>query len=113
MTESRLGPVEELPRHVARVNGVIPVAVELMTAEVDAGEFVVSHLNAGRITIGVDLATHRESGFGSRCGDQLHDHLMDYERLAAPILADEDEEVKSHPLRTHEPRQIEIGAGTF
>src|ERR1700720_3330931 len=78
-----LGLVEELSRHVTWMDVVVPVAVEFMALEIDAGEVGGGDFDAGRIRIGVDLGTDLEAGFGGSGGDQL--------RFAAPVLGDERE----------------------
>ena len=74
------------------MDAVVPVAVEFMALEIDAGEVGGGDFDAGRIRIGVDLGTDLEAGFGGGGGDQLDDDLMADERFAAPVLGDEREE---------------------
>ena len=40
---------------------------------------------------GVDGAGERETTARGRCGDELDDHLVGQQRLAAPVLGDERE----------------------
>ena len=35
------------------MNGVVPVAVELIATEIDLGYFAIRHFDAGRVNIGV------------------------------------------------------------
>ena len=74
------------------MDAVVPVAVEFMALEIDAGEVGGGDFDAGRIRIGVDLGTDLEAGFGGGGGDQLDNDLMADERFAAPVLGDEREE---------------------
>jgi hypothetical protein len=55
--------VEELPRHMARLDSVVPVAVEIMATEIDPSEIGVGDFGSGRIGIGVDLGMDLEAGF--------------------------------------------------
>src|SRR6476660_1471231 len=97
---AHLGLVEELSRHVTWMDAVVPVAVEFMALEIDAGEVGGGDFDAGRIRIGVDLGTDLEAGFGGGGGDQLDNDLMADERFAAPVLGDEREEAapETQPL---------------
>ena len=49
-------------------------------------------LDAGRIGVVIDLASHLQAGLGGRGGDQLDDDLMADERFAAPVSGDEREQ---------------------
>src|SRR6201984_1389069 len=50
------------------------------------------YYNAARVLAGVELAVHREAGFGGSGRDQLDDHPIADEWLSAPVLTDEGEE---------------------
>jgi len=66
-----------------------------MSDDVDGCEFVVGDLDASRVPCRIELAMDRQACFRRRrCGDELNDHLMAYERLAAPVAGDERE----HPM---------------
>jgi hypothetical protein len=69
--------------HIARRDG------RRQLTRLDGFDLGVGHRNGGRIAVGVELATDREAGIGRGGGDQLHDHLMAQQRLAAPIAGDE------------------------
>src|SRR4249920_75654 len=74
------------------MDAVVPVAVEFMAMEIDAGEVGGSDFDAGRVRVGVDLGMDLEAGFSGGGGDQLDNDLMADERFAAPVLGDEREE---------------------
>ena len=53
---------------------------------------VIGHLAPGRVRIDVELALHPQASLGGGCRNQLEDHRIADERLAAPVLADEGKE---------------------
>src|ERR1700730_7533176 len=73
-------------------DGVVPLAVELGTFEVDGGHVCVRYDNAARVLAGVEFTAHSEAGFGGSGRNQLDDHPIADERLGAPVLADKGKE---------------------
>src|SRR5260370_13618904 len=75
-----------------RLDGVVPVAMEVVAMDVEGTHLGVGALNAGRIGVVMDLAPDLQSSVGCRCSDQLNDGLVADQRAAAPVLCDEREE---------------------
>src|SRR3984893_16226850 len=73
-------------------DGVVPLAVELGTFEVDGGHVCIRYDNAARVLAGVEFTAHSEAGFGGSGRNQLDDHPIADERLGAPVLADKGKE---------------------
>src|SRR5216683_5885860 len=73
-------------------DGVVPLAVELGTFEVDGGDLGIRYDNALGILAGVEFTAHSEAGFGGGGRDYIDDHAIADEWLGAPVLADEGEE---------------------
>src|SRR6202045_1214286 len=73
-------------------DGVISLAVELGTFEVDGGHVCVRYDNAAGVLAGVEFTAHSEAGFGGSGRNQLDDHPIADEWLGPPVLADEGEE---------------------
>src|ERR1700730_13771584 len=73
-------------------DGVVPLAVELGTFEVDGGHVCIRYDNAARVLAGVEFTAHSEAGFGGSGRNQLEDHPIDDEWLGAPVLADKGKE---------------------
>src|SRR6266566_5169742 len=71
---------------------IVPVAVEIVSPNVDGVHLGVANLDAGGIGVGIDLALHLQSGVGCGGGDELDDGLVADERPRPPILGDEREE---------------------
>jgi len=70
-----------------RLDGVVPVAVEIVAKDIDIVHVGVGDFDAGRIGLVIDLVSYLR--VGGRGADQLHNGLMADERLAAPVLRDE------------------------
>ena len=66
--------------------------MKVVVLDGDGAHLGVADLDAGRISVGVDLALHLQPGVGGRGGDELDDGLIADERPAAPVLGDEREE---------------------
>ena len=56
-----------------------------MADDVDGGEFVVGDFDRSGVRRRIEFATDLEACLRRRRGDQLDDHLMADERLAAPV----------------------------
>src|SRR6266436_8401534 len=73
-------------------DGVVRLAVELSTFDVDGGHVCIRYDNPAGVLAGVEFTAHREAGFGGSGRDQLDDHPIADEWLGAPVLADKGEE---------------------
>jgi hypothetical protein len=71
-------------------NRIIPLAVEFVPRDVDRLDLSIGHLHPFRIEVAVELAAF-EAGLGSGGADQLHNHLVAHQRLAAPVQGNEGE----------------------
>src|SRR5687768_830211 len=78
----------------ARADAVVPLAVELVAVEVDAGQLGVGHLPSRRVGAFVEFALHREAAARLGGRDQTHDRLVADQRLAPPVLGD----VREQPM---------------
>ncbi len=72
--------------------GVVPVAMEGIVLDVDAGHFGIAYLEAFWVAVLVDFAGDDEAGVGRGGADQLDDDLMADERFATPVLRDVGEQ---------------------
>ena len=77
---------------LVRRYGVVPLAKEIIAAQVDRLHLLMGHRDALRVAIGVNLAADLEAGFGCRGTDELNNDLMADQRFAAPVLGDEGEQ---------------------
>jgi len=66
--------------------------VEFGGCDVDGGHLGVGDDNAAGVLASIELAAHREAGFGGGGGDQLDNHPIADKGPGAPVLADEGEE---------------------
>ena len=73
-------------------DGVVPLGVEFVTLDVEFGHLLVGDLYAFRIKIAIDLAVNFEPRVGRCAADQLNNHLVTDQRLAAPVLRDVGEQ---------------------
>src|SRR6202167_5132706 len=89
-----LGPVRELSLQGEGfwANSIVPLALEVVTGEVEVAHFCIGHLDAGGIGVLIEFATNLQTCLRRRRGDQLDDDLMADERLAAPVSGNEREE---------------------
>jgi hypothetical protein len=72
--------------------------MEFVARDVDRLDLIVGHLDTLRIQVSVDLAADFEAGLGGCGSDQLHDHLVAYQRLATPVHGDEGEQPMLDPV---------------
>lgn len=75
---------------VGWMDGVVPLGVEVVGLEVHEFELSVRNAAALRITAVIDATSHDESRLRCRGGDQVHDDVMGDERLATPVLGDDE-----------------------
>ena len=73
-------------------NGIVPRAVEFGPFEIDCLHLGIAHLDPFRVEVGVNLATDLKTGRCSRGADELDNHRVADQRLAAPALGDEGEQ---------------------
>ena len=77
---------------MARQQGIVPVSVECISADVDGGEFVVRNDAPGRILVGVQFAFDFEPCRGGCGSDQVDHHFVADQGLASPVLRDRREQ---------------------
>jgi hypothetical protein len=75
-----------------RADGVVPIAVEFMTVNVDGVHLGISDFDAGGVGVGIDLALDLQAGICGGRRDQLNDGLVADQRAPAPVLRDEGEQ---------------------
>ena len=73
-------------------NRIIPVAVEVVRAQGDAGHLPGCGFHRLGILVRVQNTSHLEAGLGFRGGNEADDGGMREQRLALPVLRDEGEE---------------------
>src|SRR6185437_210407 len=79
-------------RLLVRRDGIVPLAVEIVTRDVDRLHLSFSDLEAFGVEVSIDLAAYFETCFGARRADELNDDLMTDQRLAPPVHGDEGEQ---------------------
>src|SRR5260370_2255333 len=75
-----------------RLDGIVPFPMEGVWPKRECRHLFVGHLASGRIGMGIELALHRQTCLSRGRSDQLQDHGIAGERLAAPVLADPGKE---------------------
>src|SRR3954463_8743737 len=78
-------------------DGVVPFAVKCGGPKIEGGHLGIGHLDAFRVGAAVEAAPDGEAGAGGGAGDQLDDHLVGEQGLAAPVLGDEGEQPMLDP----------------
>ena len=71
---------------------VVPIAVKLVSPELEFSHLLIGNFETGRIGIRIEFALHRQPGGRRGGGDEIDDDFMTDQRLAAPILANEGEQ---------------------
>ena len=66
--------------------------------KIEGGHLGIGHPDALGVGAAVKAAPDGEAGAGGGTGDQLDDHLMDEQGLAAPGLGDEGEQPMLDPV---------------
>jgi hypothetical protein len=66
--------------------------VEGVAVQPDGGQLGVGGLAASGVGVGIELASHAQTGGGRGGGDQADDDRVADQRFAAPVLADEREQ---------------------
>ena len=74
------------------MNGVVPITAERFCRKENALQFIVRHLDAGRILARVQLGLDREPGACADGADELDYSLAISEGTAPPVLGDVAEE---------------------
>src|ERR1017187_6734860 len=69
-------------------DGVVPVPVEGIRLQPDRGKLGFADLDPLWICACVQLASDVKPGSGRGSGDQVDNHFVAHERLAAPVLRD-------------------------
>jgi hypothetical protein len=70
------------------MDGVVPLAVECVSHQIDGGELLIGDFDPGGIRVGVEFGRDGESTLGSGVGDQVEHHFVTDEGLTLPIHAD-------------------------
>src|SRR5262249_35537094 len=73
-------------------DGVIPLAVEDVSLEMELLHGLSRDFDPCWIRVLIQLADHRQARRGRRGRNQVDNHLVAHERLPAPVLADEGEQ---------------------
>jgi hypothetical protein len=87
---------------LVRREGIVPLAVEIVTRDVDRLHLVFSDLDPFGVEIAVDLAAHLEAGFRGRRADELNGDLVTDQRLVGPYMVGSSmrpPEILAWPLR--------------
>src|SRR3954463_3631535 len=79
-------------------DGVVPVAVKRGGLKIEGGHLGIGHPDALRVGAAVEAALDGEAGAGGGAGDQLDNHLVGEQGLAAPVLGDEGEQPMLDPV---------------
>ena len=72
--------------------------MEIGLSDVESSQLSVRNPEAFLVDILVQTALHGQTRSRRRIGDQLNDHFMRHQRLAAPVLRDEREEPVLHTV---------------
>src|SRR5713101_7740822 len=75
-----------------RLDGIVPFAMKGVWQDGKRRHLFIGHFTTGKVAIGVELALHRQACLGGGRSDQLEDHCVAHERLAAPVLTDPGKE---------------------
>src|SRR5258708_37057602 len=75
-----------------RLDGIVPFAMKGVWQDGKRRHLFIGHFTTGKVAIGVELALHRQACLGRGRSDQLEDHCVAHERLAAPVLTDPGKE---------------------
>ena len=67
---------------------MVPLAVEVVTVEVEDVHFGVGDLDALGIGVGIEFAAHGQAGVSGGGGDKLDDCLVADQWPTAPVLGD-------------------------
>jgi hypothetical protein len=67
------------------MDGVVPVAMELLTADVDGREFGVRHDDALGIARFIEFAAYDEAGLGPGRADQIDDDAVADQGPGTPV----------------------------
>jgi hypothetical protein len=73
--------------------------MERVPREIDARHPIVGHLDRLRILSLVKFSSHRETGIGRRCGDELNDRSVAAQRFTPPVHGDDGRVERACPSR--------------
>src|SRR3989441_9184536 len=74
------------------LEGVIPLAVKIVSGDVKSLEFIIAHFDASRIGVGVLDGSDDQSFLGGGMRDELNDHFKRDQGLGTPVEGDVGEE---------------------
>jgi len=83
---------------VARLQGVVPVAVEAVPGDRHSGEYLVADLDAGGVLAGVELGADAQGGAGGSRRNALDDDFVAGQWPAAPVHGDVGEQAMLDPV---------------
>src|SRR5436305_14265016 len=73
--------------------GVIPLAVKIVSGDVKSLEFLIAHFDASRIGVGVLDGSDDQSFLGGGMRDELNDRFKRDQGLGTPVDGDVGEEL--------------------
>ena len=88
----------------ARKDRVVPLAVEVIALDADLLHLLVRHLDPFRIAVVVELALHPQAFPGRGRCNEVDDHLVTNQWLAAPVLTDKREQAMLNLVPLARPR---------
>src|SRR5258708_38734863 len=99
-----------------RSDGIVPFTMKDVWPKRECSHLFIGHLAPGGVGMGIELALHRQTCLSRGRSDQLQDHRIASERLAAPILADPGKEAmlnfipfaRSRRQVAHRDREIRL-----
>ena len=74
---------------LSRTNAVVPVAMEVVTLDLDSSKVVIGHDQALGIVGTVEFRTHLQTATCLGAGNEVDDDLMTDQRASAPIHRNE------------------------
>ena len=75
-----------------RPDGIVPFSMKGIWQDGKRSHLFIGHFTTRKVVIGVELALHCQACLGRGRSDQLQDHCVAHERLAAPVLTDPGKE---------------------
>src|SRR5918996_5762205 len=88
-----------------RLNGVVPLAVELVPCQRHRCQLLITHLDPEWVAAAVQLRPDPQARAGGGRPDQLDDHLMAFQRAAPPVHRDRAAQPVLDPVPLGGPRR--------
>ena len=86
----------------SRLDGVIPLAVELVALDGEGLHLLLCDLATGRVAVLVQLRPDRQPSLRRRVADQIHYDLLAHQWLTTPVLRD----VAAYPMLDRVPLTV-------